>query len=314
MRIISLHPLATDILDYCGVGWDLVGVTHVCAKPTNAAKAKILTVGSNHPFKYLNKSYPRLASGLCEYPLDIEKLTHCVPNMILADIREPDTQKFIEWAQDLLLKRTGLKIAIKHLQTDTLGEVYQTMEEVGELVGNRTLASKLVDDIKSHVDTWAQTYAPLCKGKKVLLLSETAPFEFESGWVDDLIHAFGAETFSKIHSHHSVPVTWKDIVEGRPDVIVVAPHNTFLTQSVKRLPILETSEGWEDLPAVKRGQVFFASGMDLYRPGPKFLNGVAAFVSAMAGVDKPIFEQQEDFFRIRQVEMYRHRLLDQNNR
>lgn len=314
MRIISLHPLATDILDYCGVGWDLVGVTHVCAKPTNAAKARILTVGANHPFRYLNKSYFRLAAGLCEYPLDIEELTDCVPSMILADIREPDTQKFIEWAQGILHKKTGLRITIKHLQTDTLEEVYQTMEEVGALIGKRTIAAKLVEDIKSNVYQWAQSYSVLCKGKKVLLLSETAPFEFESGWVDDLIHLFGAETFSKIHSHHSVPVMWKDIVEGRPDVIVVAPHNTFLTQSVKRLPILETAEGWEELPAVKRGQVFFTSGMDLYRPGPKFLKGVAAFVSAMAGLDKPIFDDQEDFFRIRQVEMYRHKLLDHDTR
>ena len=310
MRIISLHPLATDILDYCGVGWDLVGVTHVCAKPSNAAKARILTVGSTHPFKYLNKSYSRLAAGLCEYPLDIEELKDCVPSIILADIREPDTESFISWAQDLLFKQTGLKITIKHLHTDSLEEVYQTMEEVGDLMGKKSLAVKLVEDIKSHVNSWAENYSLLCKGKKVLLLSETAPFEFESGWVDDLIHLFGAETFSKIHAHHSVPVTWTDIVQGRPDVIVVAPHNTFLNQSVKRLSILETSEGWEDLPAVKRGQVFFASGMDLYRPGPKFLKGVAAFVSAMAGLDKPIFEQQEQFFRIRQVEMFRNKMLD----
>jgi iron complex transport system substrate-binding protein len=310
MRIISLHPLATDILDYCGVGWDLVGVTHVCAKPTNAAKAKILTVGPNRPFRYLNKNFGRLASGLCEYPLDIEQLKDCVPNVILADIREPDTQKFISWAQDLLRKQTGLEIEIKHLHTDTLEEAYQTMLEVGELIGKKSLATTLVEDIQEHVNAWAQSYSMLCKGKKVLLLSETEPFEFESGWVDDLIHLFGAETFSKIHSHHSVPVSWQDIVKGRPDVIVVAPHNTFLTQSVKRLSLLEGADGWEELPAVKRGQVFFASGMDLYRPGPKFLKGIAAFVSAMAGLEKPILEDQESFFRIRQVEMFRHKLLD----
>jgi len=306
MRIISLHPLATDILDYCGVGWDLVGVTHVCAKPTNAAKARVLTVGSNRPFQYLNKNFSRLASGLCEYPVDIEQLKDCVPNVILADIREPDVKKFISWARDLLFKQTGVEVEIKHLQTDSLKEVYQTMQEVGELIGKKTLASSLVEDIQEHVKMWAQDYSSHCKGKKVLLLSEIDPFEFESGWVDDLIQLFGAETFSKIHSHHSVPVSWQEILNGRPDVIVVAPHNTFLTQSVKRLSFLEDFKGWEDIPAVKRGQVFFASGMDLYRPGPKFLKGVAAFVAAMAGIKTPILEGQENFFQIKQVETIRH--------
>lgn len=312
MRIISLHPLATDILDYCGVGWDLVGVTHVCAKPTNAAKAKILTVGPNRPFRYLNKNFSRLAAGLCEYPLDIEQVKDCVPSVILADIREPDIQSFISWAQDLLRKQTGLEVEIRHLQTDTLHEVYQTMEEVGDLIGKKTLASSLVEEIQEHVNLWAQDYSALCKGKKILLLSETDPFEFESGWVDDLIHLFGAETFSKIHSHHSVPVSWQDILNGRPDVIVVAPHNTFLTQSVKRLPVLEDFKGWEELPAVKQGQVFFASGMDLYRPGPKFLKGVAGFISAMAGIQKPILEGQESFFQIKQIDLNRHRVVDKH--
>ena len=42
MRIVSLHPFTTDILDYCGIGWNLVGVTHVCSMPKNSAKAKEL--------------------------------------------------------------------------------------------------------------------------------------------------------------------------------------------------------------------------------------------------------------------------------
>ena len=310
MRLVSLHPLATDLLDYCGVGWDLVGVTHVCAKPTNAAKASILTVGTHRPLKYFNPHHKRLAAGLSQYPLNIENLKDCIPDIILADISAPDHAEFIRWAEAFLKKEIGRPISIRHLTTDTLADVYTTMEEVGQLIGKRTLAAKLVEEIKLHVTSWAQNYSPLCKGKKVLLLSETDPFVLEAGWVDDLIHLFGGITCEKHQNAHSIPITWTEILQERPDVIFVAPHNAFLNQSVKRLSILETSEGWEELPAVKRGQVFFAAGMDLYRPGPKFLKGLAAFVSAMAGVEKPIMKDQDDYYRIRQVEMYRHKLLD----
>ena len=184
------------------------------------------------------------------------------------------------------------------------------MEEVGDLIGKRTLAGKLVDEIKAHVTSWVQDYSLLCKGKKVLLLSGTDPFILEAGWVDDLIKLFGAISYEKRDATQSVPVTWQQIVKERPDVIFVAPHNIFLNQSVKRLPMLETSEEWEELPAVKRGQVFFGAGMGIYRPGPKFLKGLATFVAAMAGVEKPIIKGQDDYYRIRQVEMFRHKLLD----
>lgn len=308
MRIISLHPLATDILDYCGVGWDLVGVTHVCAKPTNAAKAKIFTCGPQRKFRYLNQHFHRLAEGLCEYPVDIEQIKDTLPNLILADVREPDTKKFIGWAEELLLKQTGIAVQVKHLKTDTLEEVYQTMTELGDLLGKRSLVSKLVEDIQSHLDAWARKYSDMCTGKKVLLLSETDPFEFESGWVDDIIKLFGAKTFSKVHAHHSVPISWKDITNGQPDVIVVAPHNTFLTQSMRRLPLLEASDGWQELPAVQHGQVFITSGQDLYRPGPRFLNGIAVLVAAMAGLDRPILKGQEEFYKIKQAEIHRQKM------
>ena len=297
MRIVSLCPFATDILDFCGVGWDLVGITHVCAKPTNAAKASILTVGPQRPFTYYNAHHKRLAAGLSHYPLNIEQMKDCIPDIILADVSEPNREEFIEWAEAFLHKEVGRPVSICHLGTKTLQEVYATMEEVGDLIGKRTLAGKLVDEIKAHVTSWVQDYSLLCKGKKVLLLSGTDPFILEAGWVDDLIKLFGAISYEKRDATQSVPVTWQQIVKERPDVIFVAPHNIFLNQSVKRLPMLETSEEWEELPGI-------------YRPGPKFLKGLATFVAAMAGVEKPIIKGQDDYYRIRQVEMFRHKLLD----
>jgi iron complex transport system substrate-binding protein len=310
MRIVSLHPLATDLLDFCGVGWDLIGITHVCAKPTNAGNASVLTAGHHRPFRYYNEDHKRLAAGLCEYPLNIGNMKDCIPDVILADINDPDPAEFIHWAEAFLTKEIGRPVSIRHLGTDTLANMYATMEGLGDLIGKRMLANKIVDEIKLHVTSWAETYATLCKGKKVILLSDTDPFVIEAGWVDDLVRLFGGVPCEKIKSAHGTRVTWAEILTERPDVIFVAPHNAFLNQSVKRLSTLETSEGWDELPAVKRGQVFFGAGISLYRPGPQFLRGLAPFVSAMAGVDKPIMRDQDDYLRIRQVEMFRHKLLD----
>ena len=221
----------------------------MCARPTNAANAKVLTCGPQRKFRYLNKHYHRLADGLCEYPLDVEQIKDCLPNLILADVRGRENENFITWAQELLSKQTGLSVEIKHLKTDSLSEVYQTMQEL-----------------------------------------------------------FGAKTFSKMHAHHSVPISWKDITEGQPDVIVVAPHNALLAQSMRRLPLLEASEGWQDIPAVQNGQVFVAAGLDLYRPGPRFLYGIAVLVSAMAGLDRPILKGQEHFYKVKHADTHRQKL------
>jgi ABC-type Fe3+-hydroxamate transport system substrate-binding protein len=310
MRIVSLHPFTTDILDYCGIGWNLVGLTHVCSVPKNSAKAKILTAGPHQKFMVSTPELKDVAKGLCTFELDIEKMIDCIPDVILADVIHPDKERFIPWAEQILRKQIGKSVTIQHLALNTLEDVYSTMAGVGRLISKPRLAEKLVAEIQKHITKWADSYSHLCKGKKVVLLSETTPLIVEAGWVDDLVHLFGALTLDLKTPSHRVEVTWRELLEGRPDVLFVAPHNAYLNQSVRRLPALETSEGWEELPAVKRGAVFFAPGTDIYRPGPRFLKGVAALVAAMAGLEKPIFQDQDESYRIRQVEMFRHKLLE----
>jgi iron complex transport system substrate-binding protein len=310
MRIVSLHPFTTDILDYCGVGWHLVGVTHVCSIPENSAKAKVLTAGPNQTFIASTSELADVAKGLSPQKVDIEKLLDCIPDVILADVVHPDRERFIPWAEEIVRKHLGKSVSIRHPALNTLEEVYTTMDGVGRLIGKPRLAAKLVREIKTHISDWATRYGSLCKGKTVVVLSETRPLVVEGGWVDDLIHLFGGATLTRSVKNRSVEVSWKELLAGRPDVLFVAPHNAYLGQSVRRLTALETSEGWDDLPAVKRGAVFFAPGTGIYRPGPRFLKGIAALIAAMAGIDKPIIPDQDEYYRIRHVEMYRHKLID----
>jgi ABC-type Fe3+-hydroxamate transport system substrate-binding protein len=310
MRIVSLHPCATDILDYCGVGSKLVGLTHVCSIPKNAARAKVVSAGPRHKFWVATPEFGEVARGLSTFQVDIERIFACIPDVILADVVHPDKESFIPWAEEIIRKRIGKPITIRHLSLQSLGELYATMERIAQLIGKERLAGKLVRTIQAHLSEWADDYTPLCKGKKVVLLSETNPYIIEAGWVDDLVHLFGALTLERRSAAHTLEVSWKDIVAGRPDVLFVAPHNAYLDQSVRRLTTLETSAGWDDLPAVKRGAVFFAPGTGIYRPGPRFLKGIAALVAAMAGLDKPIISGQDESYRVRHVEMNRHTLID----
>jgi len=309
MRIVSLNPLATDILDYCGIGWNLVGATHLCSVPKNSPQAAIASAGRNGKFDVIDAELKDVAKGLSTIQLDIGQIVDCIPDIIFADVVHPDRQNFIPWAEAVLKKRIGRSVMIYHLAMHTLDELYVTVEGVGRLVRKPHLVSKLVDEIKTQIHSWADQYAHLCKGKKVVLLSETSPFILETGWAEDLLHLFGATTLEQQTSGHSFEVTWKDIVKERPDVLFVAPYNAYLNQSVRRLPALETSDGWDDLPAVKQGAVFFAPGTDIFRPGPRFLKGIAALISSVASLEKPIYHDQNDVYRIRYVEMFRHTLI-----
>lgn len=309
MRIVSLQPFATDLLNRFGVGWDLVGCMHLGDVPPNAPRAVVLTRPRQHPLKYLDDDAARLAEGLSPYPLDVGELKNLVPDVILADIRERDKAGFVTWAEAYLVREIGRRVIIKDISVDGLEAVYQVIEELGAFVGNRVDARRVASKIKAQLMSWADSFFDRCRGKHVLVLSEVDPLVVEGRWFPDFIRMFGAKPFERQQDALEAPCTWQEVVQARVDVIVVAPENRSISQSVTLLPILQAVPGWDEIPAVKRGEVVFAPGTDLYRPGPRFLKGAAILVSALAGLESGYITERDEYFKVRYLELHRHRFL-----
>lgn len=309
VRIVSLQPFATDILNRFGVGWDLVGVTHLGEPPANATHAVILTKPLQHPVRYLDENAKRLALGLSRYPLDVGQLKALVPDVVLTDIQGSERAEFVAWAEEYLTREVGRKVAVRDISVESLDAVYQVIEDIGGLVGNRVDARKMAANIKAQLMLWADSFFDRCRGKQVVVLSGIDPITVEGRWFPDLIRLLGGKPLELSGDQTRLAVTWKEICQARIDVMVVAPENSSISQSIKTLPILQAQPGWDDIPAVKRGEVIFAPGTDLYRPGPRFLKGAAILVSAIAGLDSGYITERDEYFKVRYLELHRHRFL-----
>jgi iron complex transport system substrate-binding protein len=86
--------------------------------------------------------------------------------------------------------------------------------------------------------------------------------------------AGGQEVFQRV-GLPSTRVTAEGIVRRAPEVIILAPcgfHVDEVEREAKRMtPFL----GWDDLPAVKAGEVWAVDASSYYsRPGPRLVDGV----------------------------------------
>jgi iron complex transport system substrate-binding protein len=309
VRIVSLQPFAADIMSRFGVGWDLVGVTHLGDPPPNATHAVVVTKPLQQQIRYLDEDAKRLALGLSRYPLDVSQLKALVPDVVLTDVQGADRAEFIAWAEEYLTREVGRKVAVHDISVESLDAVYRVIEDLGGLVGNRVDARRLASKIKAQLMSWADSFFDRCRGKQVIVLSDIDPITIEGRWFPDLIRLLGGKPVELHGEQPKAAVTWKDLVEARIDVIVVAAENSSISQITKTLPLLQAQPGWDDIPAVKRGEVIFAPGTDLYRPGPRFLKGTAILVSAVAGLDSGYITERDDYFKIRYLELHRHRFL-----
>lgn len=309
MRIVALEPFAVDILGRLDAQLRLVGTSHRLEACADNLRLEVVTRQKQQSDLYPDSDAGRCAEGLTRDFLNIEQLTVLAPDVVLADIRVEDREGFISWADSYLSRELGREVRVQDISVKSLDDVYRVIEELGALVGNRIAARGLVSTIKAQLMQWADSFFDRCRGKQVAVVSQADPMVIEGRWFPDLIRLFGARPVEHASSNRYLPLTWSDIVAARVDVIVVAPEYGSITDSVKVLPTLQALSGWEEVPAVKRGEVIFAPGSDLYRPGPRFLKGAAIVASAIAGLDSGYITERDEYFRVRYLELHRHRFL-----
>jgi iron complex transport system substrate-binding protein len=156
---------------------------------------------------------------------------------------------------------------------------------------------------------WADSFFDRSRGREVAVLSSVSPLRAAELWFSDFVKLFSGQLFVRDSKRLNVPLSWEEVVAFRPEVIVVAPEGEVVTESVKTLATLQGLAHWEDLPAVKRGDVVFADGASLYNPGPSFLKGAAVLVSAMASLESGYITKRDEYVKLRFVELHRHKFL-----
>lgn len=309
MRIISLQPFATDFLARNGVGLDLVGVTHECEVPKSLGRVAVLTRPGAEQFTYTSEDEARMAAGLSALPLDLTRLVALAPEVVISDVRELQRGEFCAWAEDYLSRLVGSRVRIFDSSIVSLDDMARVLEDIGALVGARADARSVAVRIKGQLMSWGDSFFERCRGKRVVVLSSVDPIVVEDGWISDMIKILGARTLERESSRQGAPITWDEVIAGRPDVVVIAVRGRSLEESIKTLPKVQNLPRWDELPAVKRGEVVFAPGTNLYQPGPRFLKGAAILVSAAAGLESGYITERDEYFKVRFLELHRHRFL-----
>jgi iron complex transport system substrate-binding protein len=72
----------------------------------------------------------------------------------------------------------------------------------------------------------------------------------------------------------SVRVSWSDVVEWAPEVLIVTPCGFNLEKVIEQTPQLMNYPGWSDLPAVRDDRVYAVDANSYFaRPGPRVVEG-----------------------------------------
>lgn len=279
MRLVSLLPSATEIVYALGLDDRLVGVTFECDEPPTARVEKSVVVGGRDTTGMTPKEiddYVRtqLDAGGELYTLHADALARLEPDLILTqDLCRVCAlpSGHVSEALDYL----GCRADVLTLDPHTLDEVLESILAVGTRTGVPDRAAALVSRLRDRLAAVATAVADRRRPRVAVVEWVDPPFP-GGHWVPDMVSAAGGEPVAARAGAKSVPITWDELTDARPDVALVAPCGYHLDGAIDQARVVS-----QRLPGVA---VWALDGDGLVvRPGPRLIEGV----ETIAGILHP---------------------------
>lgn len=242
MRIVSLAPSNTEILYALGAGDQIVAVTNHCDYPKQAQKK------------------PKVGGWA---RIDDKLVRGFKPDLVL-------TSTVVQHTAPLRYKSYGLNIL--HVDPRTLDEVFESWVTIGKAVGREEQAQRIVAHTKKKIRNLELEMRNLRYRPRLYCEEWHKPPMVSGNWVTDLAKLAGAQYTLVKKGQISRMVTTEEIQSYDPEIIVV--NICGAGKKAKRW-VITRRQGWENISAVKHGQVWVVDDSLLNRPGPRLFQGLS---------------------------------------
>ena len=274
MRIVSLLPSATEIICALGLSDQLVGVSHRCDYPPEIEGVTIVTRPRSGPAG--NSAVAGLDDELGPSELDRSALLAAGPELIV--FREGGSGPA---ARDLEAALIGAESTPTLIALDPIAVegIFHSITTIGAMTESEDDAIELLEELREEIGEIEQgviaRHDQGLRPKRVVVLEGLSPLLASGRWVPEQIRRAGGWDLLGREGEPSSVTTWEAIRDVDPEMLFLAPAGNTLLEAQAVWRGLEKPAFWEDLEAVRRGQVFFVEPVYFYRPGPRVVDGVA---------------------------------------
>ena len=249
-RIVSLTPSMTEVLFAIGAGDRIVGATKYCNYPPQAM------------------DLPRVGGGTLE-SLNQEKIVAMQPDLVLC-----------KWDNHVPLVKILDRLGIPALAlgAETLDELYEQTQLLGQITGNAEQAEMLVKSMRQRVTAVVQR-VPAGEGPTVFYQVWDNPLMTAgpNSFIGELLDLAGGRNLFDETPLRYPKVSPEVVVAGDPDVILApSTHATAVTvESILQRP------GWSQVSAIRDKRVHLIDGDKVSRCGPRLVDALEEIASAL---------------------------------
>ncbi len=301
-RIISLIASSTEIICALGFEKQLVGRSHECDFPQSVknlpqvTEAKFNIEGSSYEIDQRVKAI--LQEGLSVYRVFADKLKELKPDVIVTQIQCEVCAVSEKDVEQAVCELIDSRPQIVSLNTNALEDLWEDIMKIARALEAPERGVALVNELKGRMEAIKEKTSPLAP----LLTKEREPEDPPSlqrrgqggglkptvafiewidplmscgNWMPTLIEMAGGINLFGEAGKHSPWMSWENLKEKNPDVIVISPCGYDISKTKQELPVLTSKEGWSELKAVQNQRVYLADGNQFFnRPGPRLVESL----------------------------------------
>jgi iron complex transport system substrate-binding protein len=256
----------------------LVGITHECDYPPSVAGKPRLTASRISQETMTSAEIDHAVRSQLDghgsiYDLDEVRLRDLKPDLILTqelcDVCAV-SYKTVERAARMF----EADVRVVSLEPNTIGDIFENILMVGELTGRKIEADRVVGELRTRLDRVKELTAHVDRRPRTLMLEWLEPAFAPGHWVPEQVAVAGGDQGFGQAGRPSTTTTGEEIRAYAPEVIVLIPCGYYKEDILRQLPSANLPEGWQDLPAVRSGDVWATDATSYFsRPGPRVVDG-----------------------------------------
>ena len=279
MRICSLLPSATEVIALLGLSDELVGISHECDYPPSVKNVPMMVepVIPAHGLSSgdIDKQVHQLvASGQRLYRLNDQLLRQAQPDLILSQdlchvcAVTPDQLHGV--VSSMLQQPTVLTLNPSTVY-DVIDDVVRIGDAAGRSAEGRRLAAQLRDRLAA-IHTRVQEYS---HRPRVACIEWLSPLYVAGHWVPEMVQLAGGQDVLAQPGSSSRVVTWDEILNAAPEVLIVMPCGFSVERTHTELLDLMQQPGQWRLSRDLAQRTFLVDASSYFsRPGPRLIDGV----------------------------------------
>jgi iron complex transport system substrate-binding protein len=278
-RIVSLIASATEIVDALGEFPNLVGRSHECDFPEAVVRLPICTrpaipiSGDSREIDRLVKDRLREAVSVYEvFPDVIERLQ---PTHIITQTQCEVCAVSLKDVEAALAAGLSSNPELVPLHPNCLADVWDDIRRVALALGIAGRGEAAIEEFQARISSISRRALAQSHRPTVACIEWLEPLMAAGNWVPELVEMAGGVNLFGEAGKHSPWMSWEQLVEADPEVIVIMPCGWDQARTEPEMHWLTDRPEWPRLRAVRNRRVHLTDGNQYFnRPGPRLVESL----------------------------------------